>query len=311
MALEAPRLVLGLADEPAQPLAPDGWIGAFVALGSMLRRHAQGLDDRQLVLAVSVPRRDYAAALIGCGWMLGASPPQLDDPCGTFRRADANTYLRAVTDKRIIVGKFGALDEDRRDPRVRTGGHVLPLDRFKAVAVLDGSCESVMQDVPEPGFVAALTGAEATWAERMAAPPTDLALVGTKSWLLADLDAFVGNGAAEGASGTPLASYVLPTTDHAATWATPVIAAARLGEGAALPAQCQLAILDRYVAIKYLNDVTVPIVVCIVDRSVADESAAETIVEARLNNSRPLSVMDELRWTPPKGVEALAFTVAL
>ena len=78
-----------------------------------------------------------------------------------------------------------------------------------------------------------------------------------------------------------------------------------------LPESCSAAILDRYGAIKYLNDVTVPIVVCIVDRSVADESAAETIIEARHNNSRPVAVVDELHWRPPTAVEALAFTVAL
>lgn len=243
--------------------------------------------------------------------MLSAPAPDLDDPCATFRQADTDTYVRAVTDKRIIVGRFGALDEGRRDPRVRAGGHVLPLDRFKAVAVLSGTCDNMMQGVPDPGFLAALTGADAAWLARLAAPPGDLALVGTKAWLLADLEALIGNGADTTAGVTSLAHYVLPITEHVATWSTPVIAAARLGEGAALPDDCRLAILDRYVAIKYLNDVTAPIVVCIVDRSVADDSAGVTIVEARLNNSRPVSVVEDLKWTPPKGIEALAFTVAL
>ena len=81
--------------------------------------------------------------------------------------------------------------------------------------------------------------------------------------------------------------------------------------GRRIARDCRLAILDRYVAIKYLNDVTAPIVVCIVDRSVADDSAGVTIVEARLNNSRPVSVVERSRVGPSKGVEALAFTVAL
>ena len=48
-----------------EPLTPDPWIGAFVSLGSRLRRYADTVSGRQLVVAVSVPRRDYAAALIG------------------------------------------------------------------------------------------------------------------------------------------------------------------------------------------------------------------------------------------------------
>ena len=139
----------------------------------------------------------------------------------------------------------------------------------------------------------------------------DLALVGTSKWLREDLQAAIRNGASVGDSGTTLGTYVLPYDDRAATWSTPVITAARLGEGEALPESCIAVILDRYGAIKYLNEITTPIVVCIVDRSVADESAAETIIEARHNNSRPVSVVDELQWRPPTAVEALAFTVAV
>lgn len=60
-----------------------------------------------------------------------------------------------------------------------------------------------------------------------------------------------------------------------------------------------------------MSDITVPIVVCVIDRSIADESAAELIIEARVANSQPVSVVDGLRSTPALGIEALAFTVAL
>jgi hypothetical protein len=211
----------------------------------------------------------------------------------------------------IITGAFGDLDEKRKDARVRTGGRTLPVDRFKAVVELTGECENVAGDLLAPGFLAALTGADSTWLERMAAPSTDLALVGTAKWLYEDLEALAGNGADEHDVGTPLGNYVLPYAARAATWSTPVIPSARLGEGKTVPETCGLAVLDRFGAIKYLNDIKAPIVVCVIDRSIADESAAELLIEARLSNSRPISVADDLHWKPASGVEALAFTVAL
>lgn len=306
-----PRVMLGLADGEGEPLVGAPWIGAFVSLGSRLRRYAAELDGRQLVLAVSVPRRDYVAALIGSGWMLSSPAPVLDEPLAVFEASDRSTCLRAVTEKLIVTGRFTSLEAHSSGLRVRTGGKFLPVDRYRAVTLLDGECESAVGEVPAGGYLADLTGASASWLERLAVPPMDLALVGTSKWLREDLEALVGDGVTEGALGTTLGTYVLPLEPRAASWSTPIISASRLGEGEVLPESCSAAILDRYGAIKYLNDVTVPIVVCIVDRSVADESAAETIIEARHNNSRPVAVVGELHWRPPTAVEALAFTVAL
>jgi hypothetical protein len=306
-----PRVVLGLADASREPLATAPWIGAFVALGSLLRRYLPRLEGRQLVLTISVPRRDYAAVLIGAGWMLSSRPPRVAEPIDVFRSTDRSKYLRAVTDKLILTGSFSRLEEDRPDPRVLTGGRLLPVARHRAVVELDGETPTIVSDVPAPGFLAELTGAAEAWLARLAAPPMDLALVGTAQWLREDLDALIGNGVEGDSDGTPLSTYVLPYGDRVATWSTPVIPSARLGEGETLPDSCTAAVLDRYGAIKYLNEITVPIVVCLVDRSIADESAAETIIEARLSNSRPISVTRDLHWTPPRAVEALAFTVAL
>lgn len=306
-----PRKLLGLADQPGEPMVVEPWIGPFVALGSLLRRYLSRLDGRQLVLAVSVPRRDYVAALIGSGWMLSSSAPALDEPLAVFEASDRSTYLRAVTDKLIITGQFSRVEAHSSGTRVFTGGKLFPADRYRAVSVLDGDVKSTVSEVPAYGYLAELTKTETTWLDRLAAPPMDLALVGTSKWLREDLQAVIGDGASVGDSGTTLGTYVLPYDDNAATWSTPIISAARLGEGEVLPESCLAVVLDRYSAIKYLNDITAPIVVCIVDRSVADESAAETILEARQNNSRPVSCVDELRWSPPTAVEALAFTVAI
>lgn len=305
------QTLLGIADDPdAAPTAAD-WIGSFVDLGSLLRGYSFNLDGRQLVVAISVPRRDYAAVLIGAGWMLNVPTPDLGKPIDVFRSADRKTYLRAVTEKKIVTGKFSSLDESRPPPRVITGGKVYALDYYKAVAVLDGTCENVESDVPEPGYLGDLTGAAQSWLARIAAPPRELALVGTAKWLREDLESLIGNGLEEDGVGTPLANYLLPIRDRAATWATDIIPAVRLAEGEGIPSHCTATILDRYGAIKYLNGIMTPVVVCIVDRSVTDDSAAETVLQACVANSRIVSLKDDLHWRPPAGVEALAFTVAL
>lgn len=70
--------MLGPADDVAGLLASDTWIGGFISLGELLRRYSGTLGGRQLVLAISVPRRDYGAALIGAGWMLSGPAPKLE-----------------------------------------------------------------------------------------------------------------------------------------------------------------------------------------------------------------------------------------
>jgi hypothetical protein len=314
---ERPRTVLGIADGPGEPLLSDSFVGGFVSLGSLLRSQLPSLEGRQLVVAITVPRRDFAAALIGTGWMLKAPVPGLADAMEIFHWAEASRqagqppHLRAVTEKNVVVGVFAKLDETKTPPRVTIGGKTRSVDWYKAVAILPGPCENVENDLPDAGFLGELTKAAETWQHRLAEPPQDLALVGTSKWLLDDLEACIGNGASMTTCGTPLENYVLPVGNKRATWATAVIPSARLSEGSAIPKNCALAILDRYGAIKYLNEIETPIAVCIIDRSVADESAAELVVQARVANSKPVSILDDLRWTPPPGVEALGFTVAL
>lgn len=65
------RVLLALA-ESNQESSTAPWIGPIVALGAMARRYVAQLNDRQLVIALSVPQRDFAAVLLGCGWIISA-----------------------------------------------------------------------------------------------------------------------------------------------------------------------------------------------------------------------------------------------
>ncbi|MER7604759.1 hypothetical protein [Nocardioides sp. NPDC127503] len=310
MAVVQSTVRLGLADDSGQRAEWAPWIGSLVVLGTRLRRYLPKLDGRQMVVAISVPRRDYAAALIGSGWMLSSPAPELASPIEVFRAAEPGTGIRAVTDNRIHTGAFSWLHEQGREPRVHVADKTLPVARYVAAAELEGQTDSAYSTLPAPGFLGCLVGASDTWAQRMAVPPADLALVGTATWLLEDLAVCIGNAADPADAHCPLSNYVLPLGENAATWSTPVVSAPKLAEQPHLVEPYQAAILDGYGAIKYLNDIPVPIVVCVIDRSVASEAAAETVMEARSANSQPIALKNELYWHPPTGIEALAFTVA-
>ena len=64
-------------------------------------------------------------------------------------------------------------------------------------------------------------------------------------------------------------------------------------------------------AVKYLTEIEAPLVICILDRSVADDAAGEIVVQLRNVRGKPYSLKENLGWRPPTGVEALAFTVPL
>jgi hypothetical protein len=72
----------------------------------------------------------------------------------------------------------------------------------------------------------------------------------------------------------------------------------------------QAVILDGAAAIKYLPEIEAPVVVCIIDRSIADETASEVILQQRNTGSTPV-LMTDLGWHSAPGIEALAFTVPL
>ena len=70
-------------------------------------------------------------------------------------------------------------------------------------------------------------------------------------------------------------------------------------------------VLDGNGAIEYLPDVEAPVVICVLDRSRSDAIAEEVIIQWRNNRGEPLSLKEDLDWTPPGGVEVLGYTVAL
>ena len=321
--------MLALSDDPCTPPKSAYWVGPLIALGARASRASEKYAGRQLIIAISVPRRDFAAALIGCGWVMAGNPPAETDPLTVLRGLKPHTLVRMVTTRDVIVDYFAGLNEATQPPRAHIGKSTWQVSMIKALGAVDPAREPAKMRRPSPGALGSLAGIEDTWDRRLASPSADLAIVGTSAWLMEELDAFVsrdGEGPATGESPVPrrsdeeagdalatdsLRQVLLPDVRHAATWFTKVYSSARFADQIPIANDSRAIVLDGFGATKYLADIETPIVVCILDRSVADETATEIVVQMRNTRGEPISVRNDLGWIPPLGVEALAFTVAL
>ena len=178
------RLVLSeSAEDPGRAAT---WIGPLLALGTRVSRYSRNHGDRQLVVVLSVPKRDFAAALIGCGWVLASESPALNDPLETLRQLKAGQPIRAVNSGWVITGYFSSLDEAATPPRAQFAGSNWRVDGIRALTVLSDLDHPERELRPEPGSMEHMARLDAAWDARLALPAADLAIIGTIKWLAQD-----------------------------------------------------------------------------------------------------------------------------
>lgn len=297
------RPSMGLAEDATSAVTTADWINKYVLLGRLAARWSQNHADSQLVIVLSVPVRDFTAVLIGCGWMTETAPPNLVPVREVLASLPVRAPVRVVTRNKVFTDFFGSLDATKDRVRFGTTWQVTGV---RAVVPLDSLDEPRAQAVTDPGAVTTLTGMDRQWAERLCSPPQDLALVGTLKRLEEDLAASISwDGERE-----PIANILLPAAQRAATWSTRVYAASQL-EIELPPAGIRAVILDGAPATRYLSAIEAPVVISVLDRSIADESVPESVLNYRNTQGEPVSLERDLGWKPPVGVEALGFEVAL
>lgn len=304
------RVRLVLSESAEQPGRAATWIGPLLALGTRASRHARRISGRQLIIAVSVPKRDFAAALVGCGWVLASEAPTLRDPLEALRELEPGQALRAVNSRHVITGHFSSLDESVNPPRAQFAGSNWRVDGIRALAPIAELDQSERAPRPDPGSMEHMSRLDIAWDARLAKPAADLAIVGTLTWLKEDFGAHLGREN-DGLPANSIGEVLMPRVGRAATWFTRLLPSARLADNLPLPPDLNAAILDGNGAVKYLAEIEVPVVICVLDRSVADETAAEMVVQLRNTRGEPISLAEDLGWRPPAGVEAVGFTVAL
>lgn len=301
---------IALSESAYAPGSAALWIGRILALGARAAHFARKEGGRQLVVALSVPRRDYAAALIGCGWVLSSEAPRLSSPLKTLRRLAPGQPVRIVNNRHVITGIFRSLDEATDPPRAKIAESTWGVNGIRAIAPLVDLGGPVREPRPTPGSLERMAQLDLSWDDRLAQPSADLAIVGTKKWLMEDFEGHLRNEN-DDAPASAIRSVLMPKTDRAATWFTRVYAAAHLVDQLPLPKDLEAVVLDGNGAIRHLTEIEAPVVICVLDRSVTDDTAAEMMVQLRNTRGEPISLAYDLNWQPPLGVEAIGFTVAL
>lgn len=309
----APKVLIGLAADDVSESLPTDWAGPILALGTRLARKEVELRERQTIICLSVPSREYSAVLIGAGWTLSRPPRTLQtDPLEVLSSAKPGQALRVLNSNSVISGKFEKLDFGHAPPRLSLGGSGLPgqwsVDKLEAVAILESEATSSKMDRPNIGSIGRMAGIDRDWQSRLVAPESDIAIIGTKQWLIEDMRGVLTR--IPETEGDALSTLLLPKSEKTTTWFSELYTSSGLSEKLPLSDRIKLAILDGQGAVKYLNEILTPIVVCVFDRSVGDESAAEQVVQLRNSRGTPVSLRDILGWRSPSGVEAFAFAVA-
>lgn len=307
------RPMLALGESRLGPWYPAPWIGSLLTLGSRAARYARQLADSQLVIVASLPTRDYAAVVIGCGWTFAAPRPNLAPPAEVLITLPLGTPVRVVTDQYVITDYFNGVEHGWNGDRIRLGGRPWVLSHVKAMAVLDHLEQAgrARQQAPLPGSVSSWVGVSKYWEDHLAAPPGDLAIVGTGTWLEEELSAGLGRDPLnEQVPGDEIRDVLLPCTSESATWSTRIYLASQFDPEGGLPTDLRAIVLDGASTVTYLSVIDVPVVFVVLDRRAADDTAAEAVVVHR-SSGEPLSLADKLQWHSCPGIEALAYTVPL
>ena len=128
---------LALAEDPLTAGQAAPWIGPMLALGSRASRFSAPAG-RQLVVVLSVPRRDFAAVLIASGWVLAQpAPPPVRAAIDAVRDLEPGALVRVVTEREVILDRFVGLNDAIDPPRMYLSRSQWFTTRIRGVAVVD------------------------------------------------------------------------------------------------------------------------------------------------------------------------------
>lgn len=215
------------------------------------------------------------------------------------------TPARMATTQQLVADMFFGIDYSHGDPRIHLGGtfwkagvvhylapdETMPEDRFGRRRVIPA------------GSLIRRTGHGDNWSADLCTSKRTVTVIGVQSHLLPELDIQAGWAGHEG--GYDRLYDILRPDDGRSPFCASAIVSGGSDRLPALPADTLLAVLDGATAIRWLAEIRTPIVVALIDRSSADQSAAMTVLQSR-STSEPVEVA-ALGWAPIAGMEALAF----
>lgn len=304
-----------LSEDAAMVGVQAKWIDHLVSCGLRAARYASTLDDKQLVLALSVPQRDYAAALIACGWVLGAKRPNVSDPRRVLERVEPGQKVCLTDKKHIVAAKFFRVDTKMGRDVLVTDQSTWCIDKITAINVLSDDMEPTKipccQERPEPGSLARMAGIDRNWDSWLVSAPADLAIIGTCKWIERELDACIFRSEDIALDSDDIKTVLLPKKKGAVAWHTRIVSHVDRDVCLNLPDSTSIVILDGNGAIKYLPDLRSKVVICILDRSAANETAEESILQYRNTRGVPIALSEVNGWKILPGIEYIAYEVSL
>jgi len=298
---------LVLFDQEARQHVPARWAARLIALGARLARWpSQG--GRQLAVSISVPIRDYAALLIGVGWILTKPIIPTDSTFAELETIRPHTPVRMVlTSNLLIADRFFGIDRCRAVPRIHVGKSWWQTDKITHIVADPALPESRFgkHQIPDLGSLARKAGRTQSWRADHCAGRREVSIIGTRSRLESELDLVAGWGKAD-CHLDRLRNVLRPDDGRSPMWASAVMSGGS-GESPVVPKETRLAVLDGAIGIRWMPEMATSVVVAVIERSSTDESAISVILQTR-STARPID-LESLRWHPMPGVEALAFEV--
>lgn len=283
------------------------WIGNLTALGEAVAQLASG-GRAQTVIAVTAPTRNFAAILIAAGYLLAAPPVasrEWQDRANVLQRGSP---VRLLLNDRTVVGNFYGYHKKPGGDRVHVDGANWKVGHILGLEAADDHKETEFGHAltpPRGGFVSTRIS-EPAWGQIYHTSTTRVTIVGTKSRLEPELSLSLTTTASP-RTFDRLQNIVRPRLGRSPCWASTILPGGTedLSE---IPMETELTILDGASAIRWLPEITTPLVIAVIDRSTADESAPATALQLRASGQ---SIDDLLDWHPTTGIESLAFRVSL
>lgn len=298
--------------------ASGDWIYQLVALGSRVSKYINYVESEQTIIAISVPSREFVAALIAYGWVLLKPVRPWTSPLEVIRSAQPGEIVRLVNKEQVVCGRFDRIEypnESDTGARVIVSGYKWVVDMLSAAAVVVNAPEGDGELRRQERYLlrnnlCAMDNND-LWDSWLANMSEDIAIVGPKKRLNADLEVSLLRSKDDDFSAGVIRRVVIPSGPGAAVWNTGIFSPSDLCEDSTIIGQKQLVILDGSEAISLLEDVSSPLVVCILDRQKPNQWACDYLRAQKAYSCELIDLAEKVRWTPLPAIEATAFRVKL
>lgn len=297
-----------MAEEQDSCFRATPWVNQFLNLGIQSYKfcfETNGIrPNEQLIIAVSIPVRDFGSVLIATGWMMKAFKPSSASVQVSLESIRSGSFVRMATKDYIVVGKLLRPAVDR----LSVDGRTFKTSVVKAITPVDETERTGKYDLPPVPPFGPFINSEQAWISYLCNPPQGLTLVGSKSKFKDEFETLITSNN-DTNSIIRLGSIVLPKLEEKTATATTRLFASEELTQIDDTHKCKTAIFDGTSAIHQLDEIDCPLAITILDQSVINEKATDFLIQKRNTRGTPISLEKEMSWKPTEGVRALAFKV--